>query len=170
MAIRYRENLTGLTAITDMSARRASIRRLGRGRPDRASATRGYIDSDHIDDYPMIRARHIHYGDIQVGSDQYPDEDAALEALRAAAVAEFAAGVDLPLVSLDVRFIDLSQTVEYANFAVLERVYLGDTVRCYHEGLNVDVSLRVTGVRWDVLRGRYAEITLGQMSPRSRRT
>lgn len=164
VAIRYRKNLTGLTAITDMSGVVTRIYPTGLAEDGQTvlQLPERYIDSDHIDDYPMIRARHIHYGDIQVGSELYPDEDAALEALRAAAVAEFAAGVDQPLVSLDVRFIDLSQTVEYANFAVLERVYLGDTVRCYHEGLNVDVSLRVTGVRWDVLRGRYAEITLGQ--------
>ena len=162
--IRYRKNLTGLAATVDISNVVTRIYPTGLSEEITSviALPEKYIESARINDYPTVRSKHIHYSHIQVGSEEYPDEATAQQALRDAVAAEYAAGVDLPLVSLDIKFVDLSQTDEYKDFAVLERVYLGDTVRCYHAPLGVDVSLRAVTVRWDALRQRYAEITLGQ--------
>ena len=163
VSIRYAKNLTGLEASADMSSVVTRIMPTGLKADGQSVLTlpEKYIDSPNIEAYTMVYVKHIHYTDIRIGED-YADEETAFTALRIAANNEFEQGVDKPVISMDVQFIDLSQTIEYRNFAVLERVYLGDTVHCFHEGLNIDVQLRVTSITWDALRGRYSQIILGQ--------
>lgn len=161
--IRYRKNLTGLAASVDASQVVTRIYPTGLAEDGQTVVMlpEKYIDSPLAGAYPTVRSTHIHFGEIQVG-DNYPTVDDVIQALRDAAAATYAMGADLPLISMDVQFVDLAQTQEYAQYATLERVYLGDTVRCYHAPLGVDVYLRAVSVTWDALRQRYTQITLGQ--------
>jgi phage-related protein len=61
----------------------------------------------------------------------------------------------------DVNFVELSKTVEYKDYKVLERVYLGDFVTVRHSRFNIDVKLQVVSYRKDVLRDMMVEIRLG---------
>lgn len=164
VSIMYRKNLTGLAATVDTSNVVTRIYATGLKADGKTvlSLPEKYIDSPYVGSYPTIRATHVHYGDIKVGGDKYPTESAAIAAIRSAVAAEYAVGVDMPDVSLDVSFVDLSKTVEYKDYAQLEMVTLGDTVHCRHDALGIDVTLRAVTIRWDAITNRAAEITLGQ--------
>lgn len=71
-----------------------------------------------------------------------------------------------PRVSLDVSFLDLSQTVEYANIAPLEKVSLGDTVYVDYPTLGVSAKARVIEYEWDSLRERYNSVEIGDAKAR----
>lgn len=71
-----------------------------------------------------------------------------------------------PRVSLDVSFLDLSQTVEYANIAPLETVSLGDTVYVDYPILGVSAKARVIEYEWDSLRERYNSVEIGDAKAR----
>lgn len=71
-----------------------------------------------------------------------------------------------PRVSLDVSFLDLSQTVEYANIAPLETVSLGDTVYVDYPTLGVSAKARVIEYEWDSLRERYNSVEIGYAKAR----
>ena len=71
-----------------------------------------------------------------------------------------------PRVCLDVSFLDLSQTVEYANIAPLETVSLGDTVYVDYPKLGVSAKARVIEYEWDSLRERYNSVEIGDAKAR----
>ena len=63
-------------------------------------------------------------------------------------------------------FLDLSQTVEYANIAPLETVSLGDTVYVDYPTLGVSAKARVIEYEWDSLRERYNSVEIGDAKAR----
>ena len=69
--------------------------------------------------------------------------------------------VGIPTVSLTVAFQPLDQTEEYKNFALLERVNLCDTVTVEYPELGVSAKAKCIRTVYDVLKGRYARIELG---------
>ncbi|MDL2317790.1 phage tail protein, partial [Eubacteriales bacterium OttesenSCG-928-A19] len=163
VSIRYGKNLTGLDFTTDVSGVITRIMPTGLKEDGQTvlELPETFVDSPLTGTYAKIRTEHIHYGDIKVGEDAYPDEASACEALRARAASEFKAGLDKPTISVNVSFVDLSQTIEYAEYSQLETVSLGDTVHIWHGGLGVDTTARVISIEWDCLRKRYVKLTLG---------
>ena len=71
--------------------------------------------------------------------------------------------IGVPTVSWKVEMVDLADTEEYKDLALLEQVNLGDTVGVEFEALGVDASARVCADKWDVLRERHITITLGSV-------
>lgn len=69
--------------------------------------------------------------------------------------------VGVPSVSISVKFAALEQTEEYADFAHLYRVKLCDTVTVIFDALGVNASAKCIKTVYDVLKGRYKEIALG---------
>lgn len=69
--------------------------------------------------------------------------------------------VGVPKVSINVAFAPLWQTEEYKNIAPLERVNLCDTVTVRFPRLGVDATAKVIKTVYDVLKGRYSSIELG---------
>lgn len=165
--IRYRKNLTGLTAKTDMKTVVTRIMPTGLYEDDTLlELAAKYVDSAHIASYKNIKIVRVHYTDVKVSTAVdalYPTEAAARAELQARAEALFAAGCDLPTMSLDVQLIALADTAEYAQYAALEAIYLGDTVDVVHEPLNVDVSLRLTEYEYDSELRRYIRLTIGDL-------
>lgn len=66
--------------------------------------------------------------------------------------------------SFDLDFVALWQTEEYRNIVFSERLSLGDTVNVYHEELDIDVSARIVGCKYDVLNERFQSMTIGRVS------
>lgn len=62
---------------------------------------------------------------------------------------------------LEISFVNIADTEEYADLADLETVNLCDTVTVSYPALGIDVKAKVTETKWDVLRNRYEEITIG---------
>lgn len=71
--------------------------------------------------------------------------------------------IGVPNVSLKVKFVPLEQTEELSHLALLTRVQFGDTVHVYFPELDIDVSSRIVETTYDCLRGRYKEVTIGEV-------
>jgi len=121
-----------------------------------------YIDSPNIGAYPHPRWIHLPVGDAKVGDDLSLAQ--AKDKLRAAARAEFDKGCDLPDISIDVDFINVADTQEYADYKPLTDIFLGDSVRVIVRTLGLEVALRMTEYSYDCLLRRYAKMTLGMAS------
>lgn len=68
----------------------------------------------------------------------------------------------IPKENIEVDFVSLWQTDEYAQYAQLQRVRLCDTVSVYYPELGVNaVKTKVIKVVWNVLLDRYDSIELG---------
>lgn len=71
--------------------------------------------------------------------------------------------IGVPKVSLNVSFVQLEQTQEYRDLALLERVELCDTVTVIFERLGVNATAQVTATLYDVLIDAYDSVTIGDI-------
>ena len=74
---------------------------------------------------------------------------------------QFQNGLDVPTVTINVDMIDLSKTVDYADYQNLERIHLGDTVRCVDYVHQIATIERVVELTYDLLRGYNTAVTIG---------
>ena len=90
------------------------------------------------------------------------DEPPTPEQLQARAETYVVANqIGVPKVSLTVSFVQLEQTLDFADLRLLEKVDLCDTVTVQYEALGVDATAKVIRIETDVLRERYNEVELG---------
>ena len=90
------------------------------------------------------------------------DEPPTPEQLKARAETYVSANqIGVPKVSLKVSFVQLEQTLDFADLRLLEKVDLCDTVTVQYEALGVDATAKVIRIETDVLRERYNEVELG---------
>ena len=165
VTIRHAKDLLGATMTTDAGSIVTRIIPVGEdadGKPLLLTGT-VYVDSPRINDYPIIYARAIDY-DVKIGQDGIANAAQARAKLTELAEADFANGLDLPSVSLDVDFAVLGETEEYRRYADLQAVHLYDTVRVVAKEAGIDAAVRVTGYKWDALGRRYESVTLGELT------
>ena len=81
--------------------------------------------------------------------------------LRTAAAA-YLVNKELPEVNLKVKFIQLWQTEEYAEYAPLQRCKLCDTVKVFYPAIGVSARQKIIKVVWNALLDRYNEMELGK--------
>ena len=98
--------------------------------------------------------------DLSETWDEAPTET-TLRAAAQAYVSDHNLGV--PTVSITVSFINLRDTAEYADIAGLETVNLCDDIHVQFEPLGIDTTAEVVKCVWDVLKERYAEISVGSL-------
>ena len=129
-----------------------------------------YADSKNISKYPFIHSKFSKYEDIKYVGDVEREEEKEEayqtieefeEALRERAQSEFSAGADLPAITYNVDFLELSETQEYKNLKSLLKVGLGDTVKIRHRRLQIETEARCIARTYDHIRNRITEITLG---------
>ncbi len=96
-------------------------------------------------------------------SDKFSDGEVITEEkLRKKATAWAASsGYNKPSVSINVSFVHLWQSPEYAQYALLERVSLCDTITVNYEKLGVKATAKVIKTVYDCLKERYTSIELG---------
>lgn len=164
--IRHGKNLAGAVLRTEMDSVVNRIVPVGRKKDGEPLylADKAVVDSPRMAQFALVRAKRIDY-DVRVGDDEgeFAGNDEARAELIRLAEAEFAAGIDAPAVSLEVDFVALEQTEEYARYAGLQAVHLYDTVRVVSPDAGIDAKVRMTGYRWDALRQRYETVTLGDL-------
>lgn len=147
VTIRYGKNLTGLEIIEDDSEVRTRIHLYN---DDGASVT---LDSPYINNYV--------YPKIHIQN----ESSASAAEMRTTAQELLDGGIDLPSVNIKVEFIPLSKTVEFANFAVLEDVQLGDVVTIVNQKMNFSKQAKVISYKWDSLLEQYNTVELGDFVP-----
>ena len=76
----------------------------------------------------------------------------------------YAEGMDLPAITISVNLADLSNTVEYADFADLEKVKLGDSVLVIDAERNIEYTSRVVGLTYDCINQYNANVVIGKPS------
>ena len=122
-----------------------------------------YIDSPNLGAYTHPRWMHLAVAEAKevAEGENYKSLTACHEAMRAAAQAEFDKGCDLPTVTLKVDFVNCVDTEEYRQYAFLQNIFLGDSVRVVARRIGVEVSLRMTQYTYDCLTQKYTAVTLG---------
>lgn len=125
-----------------------------------------YVESPRAANIPIVRSREIEY-DVSVGKGdgQYKTNELAYAKLRELAAADFTEnGLDAPTVGLDVDFVALENTSRYKDYAPLQAVQMGDTVRVVSPVSGIDAKLRMTGFTYNVLYGRYDAVRMGDLT------
>ena len=95
-------------------------------------------------------------------SGELPDEPTDSELLEAAKAYLKQNLLDKIPSSIDIFFIHMWQTEEYASVAPLQRLRLCDTVSVSHELLGISYKAKVVAVTYDVLLERYEKMTIGE--------
>ncbi len=168
--IRYGKNMDGLSYTVDMSGvvtRIVPVAYNGR----MMSGDAPWVDSENIDKYAKKYVREVTFDDVKLAADASDSEDdniiicadqTALDsALQQKCEAMYAAGADLPAVTIKVSMIDLSKTEQYKDFEGLISVGLGDTVHCYNYKLGITTEARIIKLTWDCIKNEAGEMTLG---------
>ena len=71
--------------------------------------------------------------------------------------------IGVPQVSLNLEFVRLEQTEEYRGTAILEQVFIGDTVAVEFTDMGISATARANAVRYLPMLERYKSITLGSI-------
>ena len=116
-----------------------------------------YIFASTASNYPFLRINPVDF------STDFEETPTAAQLRTRANQYITANNIGHPSVSVDVSFVALWQTEEYANIAPLERVQLGDTVTVHFDKLGIDEQARVVAYEYDVLRERYNKVTIGDL-------
>lgn len=166
VSILYRKNLLGLNSKVDYTSYYTRVMPEGY---NGLFLEEKYVDSNNIDlEHPIVRL--VEFPDIKVKENEDDEEgystiEEAREALRIAAEKLFTESkVDEPEATYEVEFQELSQTEEYKDYAVLERVFLGDTVHVKHEEIGINVTARCLEYKYNPKTKSYISITLGNIT------
>lgn len=124
-----------------------------------------YIGSPLINSYNAIYTDVIEYQDVKVIDENNTEGYATLAEAQAELdrriQEEYSKnGIDKIKASYDINFVQLEKTVEYKDYIVAERVYIGDTIRVYVPKINTDIQVRAMNKKYDVLAQKTKEIIL----------
>ena len=166
--IRHRKNMLGAIMTTDTSGVVTRILPIGKDKDgDRLWLTEngGWVESKYQSAYPIAHDAAIEY-DVSVGKGdgQFATDDLARAELKKRAQADFANGIDLASVSLEVEFVALENTREYAAYAPLLALFLYDTAGVIAAYAGINAKLRVNGYIFDCLLKRYDSVQLGDIT------
>ena len=162
VTIKYAKNLTGIEYKIDLSHLVTHFIPKGF---DGLLLPEKYVISPLAEKYkPIVKRKLLELEDVKSKKvsptqEDAVDHDQALTLLREKSKKAFELGADKPEITCTVAFIDLSQTEEYKYYAVLEKIYLGDTVGVQYKGINI--LTRCVGYTYDCLQNRYIHIELG---------
>ncbi|WP_256859874.1 phage tail spike protein [Bacillus cereus] len=127
-----------------------------------------YVESYNASKYIKPKIRVVEFDHIKAAVGDYADDEDAVplpqayEMLRNAAKKMYEEQhVDFPKATYKVEFQELSQTEEYKDLAVLQRVYMGDTVTVIHEEDGFEIEAKVNSYKYDPINDEYIELTLG---------
>ena len=125
-----------------------------------------WVDSDHINEYPVIRMERIRV-EGQVGKDDGTETDTKWteQTLRAhmqtKAEERYSVDkVDLLVHEITIDFEMQGDTVEYQSLQGLQKVLLYDTVVAINEQIQMSVTVEVSEIEFDCLRKKVTALKL----------
>ena len=126
-----------------------------------------YIDSEHINDYPIIHVYELQCENCTVGTEEdgggKVTEEIARARMREQAEKLLENGCDQPKIEMSVEFINLGDTEEYKQFRNLENCFLYDYVIVQHPTMDVDVTAQIMEIEWDCLLDRMVSVEIGSV-------
>ncbi|WP_256859844.1 phage tail spike protein [Bacillus cereus] len=127
-----------------------------------------YVESYNASKYIKPKIRVVEFDHIKAAVGDYADDEDAVPLPQAYQMLRDEAKkmydeqfVDFPKATYKVEFQELSQTEEYKDLAVLQRVYMGDTVTVIHEEDGFEIEAKVNHYKYDPINEEYIELTLG---------
>ncbi|PHG70344.1 phage tail spike protein [Bacillus toyonensis] len=163
--IQHKKDLLGYEASVDWQSPITKIMPIGF---DGLLLPEKYVTSVNVDKYVNPKIKTVPFETVKAAIGDYVDDDDAIPLqdayalLRQKAKAMFDVDhVDQPLATYRVSFQELSQTEEYKNYAVLQSVYMGDTVTVEHNEDGIYIQAKVISYKYDPVKERYIDITLG---------
>ena len=162
--VREGKNLTGFEALTNIDSVVTRIKPIGYD----GITIDGYVQSGLIDKYSTVKTRKIKYDNVKVKGENDDEgfntlEEAQAELIRLAKLEFTEKHIDEIEATYRINFIDLFKTEEYKDYAMLERVYLGDSVNVYIESLDIDITVRAITREYNVLSQEVVEIELSNV-------
>ncbi|MBK5492898.1 phage tail spike protein [Bacillus sp. TH13] len=165
VVIRHKKDLLGYEGSVDWKSPTTRIMPQGF---DGLLLPEKYVDSPLINKYPHPRIRVIEFNHIKAAigknandEDALPPEE-AYKRLRQAAKDMFDIQmVDQPKATYKVEFQELSQTEEYKEYKILQRVWMGDIVTVKHEEDGIDIQAKVIAYKYDPIKKEYINVTIG---------
>lgn len=165
VTIQHKKDLLGYEASVDWQSPITKIMPIGF---DGLLLPEKYVTSANVDKYINPKIKTVAFENVKAAIGDYADDEDAIPLedayalLRQKAKAMFEIDrVDQPLANYRVSFQELSQTEEYKNYAVLQSVYMGDTVTVEHNEDGIYIQAKVISYKYDPVKERYIDITLG---------
>lgn len=159
VVIEYRKNLTGLEVEEDTTdlVTRIMPYAIYTDEDSQEVEVRGdFVDSPLINNYAHPYVKYIDYSD-KFENDEVPTKTK----LNSLATKEYTNNkVDIPKCNYKIEFIPLSKCVGYEGLE--DRINLCDVVTVKDSRYNIDTQAKVIKVVFDVLRGRYDSMELGE--------
>ena len=150
--VSYGKNVQGIEETLDTDGICTRLMPVGK---DGLLLTEKYIDSPYINNFSHPKIKVIELSDYE-----------AVNPLRVAGQEYMTNNkIDIPQFNYKINFISLKCTEEYKNYAVLERVYLGDTVTIKHSKLGINLKAKVIKITKNILTDRIEKIELGSFKP-----
>lgn len=118
-----------------------------------------YIDGPFIGNYQRRIIKRVDFSSKFDSEKNKPTEDKLRDLAKKYVLSN---SVGKPSISIDVKFVDLSATLDYADIEILEEVELCDILPLYYPkfGITSD-SEKVVKTIYDVINEEYSSITLG---------
>lgn len=165
VTIRYGKNLTDLKQEENIESTYTGICPFWAGMDANGDETvvtleTPVVHSAAANNYPYQRTKVVDF------SSEFQEQPTAEQLYNRAAAYIQNNDIGSPKVSLDVSFVALAQTQEYAELTKKEHINLCDTVTVSFPLLNVSTKAKVVKTVWDVLVDRYESITIGEIGGR----
>lgn len=154
--ILYRKNLAGLDVEVDTQSIVVAIYPFAtKESVEITLPNNGLVKSDLYDKFP---------DGIVLPVDYSQDESVVdVPTLQAASKGYFKTHDNAPSFSASIDFAPIKDDPDFAKFANLETVGMGDTVRCYYSPFGVDLTGRVVKYTFDVLNQEYQKLEVGSI-------
>lgn len=151
LEIRQGKNVNGVEYNLDFSTVVTRIMPKGK---DELLLPQKYVDSSLINNYfqPLISL--VEFNNI---------ED--IETLKNETEKLFEQGIDKPIISVKIDFIELSKTEEYKKYMNLETAHLGDTCKVYIPAINLNTTVRIVKTEYNCNLNRITKLELGSVTP-----
>lgn len=138
----------------------------------RTMAGNGHVDSPLIESYPTVKTVTMTFENVKLAEDLQGDpEDTDIvcdtqeeldAALTAQCNAQYEAGIDKPVVTINADMVLLQNTEQYKDVEMLESVSLGDTIHCINTHLDITTDARVIELEYDSIRKKVTAVTIGE--------
>lgn len=166
VCIRQRKNLKGITFETDYSNIVTKIKPKGYDGLELPEPEK-YIDSLLINNYVNPKIAEKEYSDIKLKKNAEDEEgfdtlEECYSELRKRAREEYENGIDKPIISASVDFIELSKTTQYEEYKNLEKLCIGDIVHIYIDEFDLEVTEKVISTEYDPISEKYTTFELGK--------
>lgn len=170
--IEYQKNMLGITFNSSDDSVATRIVPYGETKDGKdllldSDPTKQYIDSPNINAYAEIHAYELKCDKCKVG-DKDENGGTITEAVAKARMRQqvqdlLDSGCDQPTIEMDVTFVNLGDTEEYAQFKDLENCFLFDYVVVRHPDFNIDVTAQIVGMTWNCLTDKLESVKIGSV-------